>query len=427
MKRLILSLLLSVTILPFNRVYGEVILLDNKMTEAEAIHTPYTLTTSMIGIGKLGNAKLAFKLNAITLEDFAEIPGSKICGIPGNNTVSEPKIPQIPAINYNLELPSQENCSIIISNAEYVEIPVVLAPGVEAEAGVNGGDIIEAITPYTGFFPENPIAQISLQNYKGLSIHGFSITPVLYDYENQKIRVYKSFDATITYVEGEKDTESGRSDIFKAQREIEKIGFTPNPVDNILGIGLKEYPREKTQDYLLIADNWNGDDLKEFIEWKKTLCFRVHFYNMVPGNPNVNKWTWEQLREFINQQYTELDNLTYVLIWGHPNNLPGIPFSEFESGKNKRDTATYTGYALENWDSTFPRFYVGRIHSQIPAQALEAVKKIIDYEKTPVTDPFFYSNAFLAGQFEGKGTNSLDNGVSPNLLTKENCETEDLG
>lgn len=398
------------------------ITLNQLMSESEALQCPYTLTQTIIPDSN--KIVIDFKLNLVQFDDFAKVPGAKIALIPNAAFLCEPGKPQLSTFNQQFNIPSSQNCSITISDSNYIDFNIQLAPGelISCNGVITNNNL--TITPYSGFFPSTCAEQTTIQYYRGKPIHHFSLNPILYDYENHITRVYTRFKVTITYQEDLGDLESNRNDIFKASR-LQNLQGKCTVVESIDESGLPTYPKERTQDYLIVANKYTYK-LEEFIEWKKTLGFRVHVLKNIPDNPAASKWTWQQMRDAIKSEYNRLDNLTYVLIWGSSDILPGIPFSEFTNNLSDTTLLSYTAYSLLDGNNDFtPEFSVGRICALDSNFNKQTIERIIKYEKTPITDPRFYSTAFLAGQFEP--VSSANDTVLPTNCDYKTLTRETLG
>ncbi len=416
MKYLISLLIFSMSIL-FAR--GEIIVLNQKMTEAEALATPYSINKTV----NSNSIELDISINMIEIVDFEPIPGKKICRIPGFQINSTPELPQYPVLILKYNIPSVDNCEVEITTQYYEYLTVEIAPGTEVlTASDQKGHTILPIKEYEGFYPNCIAKQNTIQYYKGLPIHYFSITPVSYNDDNKQAKITCRFKVKIIFEKNVEDLEEYRSDVFKANRRQEMLSQC-----DMIDWNQEEYipvTSQRTQDILLIVNsvgmNYGSESIQKYVEWKNQLGFKVH----VVGDKF--QWTVDELQALITEKYYELDNLKYVLLMGWYSQLPGVPFEPYLLATEghywpHNNNPSYTAYSLINgYDDFTPKFAVGRLHPLNVEQADSIINKIIEYEKNPVTDPFFYSNAFLVSQFEPEG-------VELNKTTPSTYDKEDLG
>lgn len=429
MKRLHLLIIFLACNLLCCKTLANIVVLDPAMSQSQALTQPYTLTKTVIADSNA--IELDFKLNVVEFSDFDKVPGTKACLIPGAPTLSEPGKPQLSFIQQKYNIPSSQLCRIVVTDSAYVDFSVQLAPGEVLTCDGTSINNNFSITPYQGFFPACCVEPTPIQFFKGIPIHYFLLYPITYDYTNQKVRVYTSFKAKLTFDEIEYDKESNRSATFRATRQSQLSGSV-EILDFWDDMGLATYPRERTQDYLIVANKYTKG-LDDFIEWKKTLGYRVHVIKDIPNDPAGYIWTWQQLKSVITNAYNQLDNLNYVLLWGGPVTLPGIPFSEYGSEYHQSlhfsdSCYSYTAYSLIDGKNDFtPKFSVGRICALDSCQSIQAGGKIIDYEKNPVRDSAFYATAFLAGQFEPQNGGHIEDENMPTGFDTNNLPIEDTG
>lgn len=414
---------------------SEIVVLNAGMTEADALVTPYVLDKSINP--ETHSLTLDFQLNAIEFVLSDETTNSYICLIPGNIPLNEEGRPQIPFFNLSYNIPSQEKCSITINDIEYQVINRQIA---KAEAPYAGEELfssvgetmsVEESMDTDAYFPQYVFEPGSIHDYKGIDIHYFNFAPVSYNDKERKLNIITKCKIEITYTPGIEDKESERNLIFKAYRE-QNLNSVCEILDWDSKYNFFRYPHERTEDYLIIANIYT-DGLEDFVEWKRKLGYRVHVVKEIPNAPGRYSWKWDEIKDVIEQYYKDLPNLNYVLLWGHANNIPGMPLSQFDVNQfmnnfrhdeNYCDKQfTYTGYALSDGSNVNPRFHVGRIHSHNTAENYNIIEKILNYEQHPVTDSKFYKNAFLVSQFDPYGYHN-----SPeDIKAVKDFKMEDLG
>ncbi|MBD5171595.1 MAG: hypothetical protein HDT07_06285 [Bacteroidales bacterium] len=417
-KSFLLFFLLS--LVGFIQSKAEIVVLNPNMTETQALATPYTLSKTIDP--NTNTITLQFDLNVIEFSDDPVQIGKKICSVPGLNTTQEVGLPIVPEYQCKYQLPTVDSVQVAFSVTSTKTFNYTLAIGNNFVTGDQYNDWEVNPVPITGSYPPKHAFQSDLQFYRGKPVHYFNICPVVYtpNSANAKVRVATSMTVTITFDKNVSDLEPDRHPSFVAER-VNRLEETTEGSDWFTsGDDLYEYPKETTEDYLIISSKVFEKEVGEFAEWKKTLGYRVH---------SSLKWMWttQEIRDTIKSYYDNVPNLNYVLFVGPHSTIPGLPFTEFSSyfvhdPRIKKDAITYSGYALmDGRGDIIPEFNVGFVYTLTADQTNTVFKKFINYEKDPVTDYKFYQNAFFAGRFDYQGSDNGEpyGGYSPVIMNKE--------
>lgn len=350
-----------------------------------------------------------FQLDAVWFEDNPFVQGAKSCRIPGMDNINIPGVPQLPALDFSWNIDNYSTCAIKVDDIETATFNFTAIGGYTPIASDARGELsIDPIEPYTGSYPEKPFFEAPLQLFNGSSILHYSLVPVSYNYETSTFEVIKRCHIVIQY--SLKERTLSTKPLYVQQKRQNQLKQTCEVIDWDDESEFKEYPKETTEDYLILSVSTLKEEIERFAEWKRSLGYRVTVH------AEKSTMTWQEMQYIINSYYQKLDNLSYVFIVGHSALVPGIPFTEFKTCRDKQhadvhydNAASYTAYALTDGEDDYtPEFAVGFQFASNPKDLREIFDKIIQYEKEPVADPLFYTTSFMAGCFEGEGTDASD-------------------
>lgn len=128
--------------------------------------------------------------------------------------------------------------------------------------------------------------------------------------------------------------------------------------------------------------------------------------NVVEVGGAGSKTTPTAIHDIIQQQYDQCRiRPSYVLLLGDAEFIPTF----YQTTAEAQSAATDTPYVLLSKDSVdlLPDAAIGRIPVDTLDQALDVVRKIISYEKTPPDSPEFYRSATAAAMFQGFASGTL--------------------
>ena len=313
--------------------------------------------------------------------------------------------PGLPGRNIILPLPTSAACSVEMLDSTYTDYTYEVAPAVgPVLLSETRPKPVEPIAAHEGFIYNSALSHSGIETSRERFYHIFSLRPVNYDHNRHTVRVCTSFTARITYDEQENTRLAARSRAFRN---------TPIFNDTIGVVKVIPDTEDVTEDYLILGVDYTIDkeSLNNFIEWKKTQGYRVHLESR-PG-----EWKTTAIRNTVKSYYERPEtNLTYLLLLGTHELIPGRhyysePVKNPETGK-KEYIHCHTDYhytrMCDNPDKQwFPDINSGRIGINVGTggtgrsqQMADALNKIVNYQRNPVTNPDFYKNVFLASKFE---------------------------
>ena len=393
------------------------------LPDADPDAAPYDFHMSKTDDGM----SVSLTLNRIDRTITDSVAGTCRVSVPGLSSTTFAGLPALPYKAFRIAPEGSGTPQIIVRDSTYIDIPVNLDhnPRIEYDSIGQPHQIAVAHVDYTGFMPSDLARVTDTQTYRDRPIYTITVMPMKYDRATGVLRIFTSLDIDIAYtVQAQTQSAAGvtRSPTFNAytdrvltetlgeqavafstDRQVatmgtdEIIGTLPGtiePLDPVLLV-------DDTEDMLVLSCTLDFHEATDsLVEWKQNLGYRVH---VVERN-----WDWTQAKvdNTIRHYYNTLPNLTTVIIMGTNGAIPGYSIKErFPNDgwiprpgePERKDSPTdYPYMCLDSSNDRFPDVAYGRILASCKSNAIEAVSKIIKYEKGLYTRPDIYSKAFLA-------------------------------
>lgn len=325
--------------------------------------------------------------------------------IPGFSSVENEGLPVLPYKGDSFVLPIGSTPSVTVLESEYVEFDGNIRLG---NAPLFDGISQPATAPThprsfksDGFYPVEIVRCEPLQVYRDRPIATVAITPIQYDSENAKIRVYTKISYKLSYEASTRTAAQAQTlhtvsedDPFlnsyvingSTDSGIKRAGGTTVVVPDIMNSMLPE-------GYLIITTPKFQSAVAEFVKWKKRLGFNVTVKSQ-------SDWTVNSVANAVKAQWRKDQNLCYLLIVG---GLSDVPSEDFQLlGHNDYKYACFDG------DKDFiPDLCYGRIPVSTNQEAEIVFNKIINYEKNPPINDTFYSTSTHCSYFSVADTNQV--------------------
>lgn len=302
------------------------------------------------------------------------------------------------------------DAQVSLIESAYTDIRLTLASGLipmpESATPDTVATAVIPITPYTGFLPGNPVAQLKSGEYRGHTLAKVEVTPALYDYENSTLRFYHRITYKITFTG---TTPAMRGPSAGNHAEIGSWMQPVPPTATTVSTRSGQQPPAVNADagYLIITVPEYKDPLKEFVEWKQLLGYNVTVLT-------DNNWTPESIKAAVREQYRADNSLMYLLLVGTNDEVPGELIPEKHAcgvypGVNygiKLDphlTDYYYGCTGDETDDT-PDLYRGRWPVWDYDDLTTVMNKTLWYEQQPTTDSLFYRKATHCAYFQHHDT-----------------------
>ena len=303
--------------------------------------------------------------------------------------------PSIPLRLETFEVPN-ENFSLNIDTISYTSYNFEIAPArePEPETPTSISSNTSSITTAPGFFPENQVAVVGSQNYRGKKLCFINIYPVSYDHSTKNVRIANKIVYTITY--NDTDTPYSR----RKSRSTDNQYLVHDPVFNNVVLNAAENNTdvygEIRQDYLVITTPTYKNAVNSFSLWKSQLGFNVHVSMM-------DKWPSDsEVKDSIDYYYnTYPQSLKYVLIVGNSDTVPAtfIPHVVYP-----HLTDYYLGCPEDREFKLIPDVHRGRIPAVTNEEAENAFRKIKAYESCKEFDTNYFTSALHCAYFQNSDT-----------------------
>ncbi|HBV83535.1 MAG TPA: hypothetical protein DEB74_12255 [Lachnospiraceae bacterium] len=326
--------------------------------------------------------------------------------IDGFYEIREEGLPAILSRQDMFYLPKGLDVTTEIIEAKYLDFHYQLAPSTGWETWEEQKGVTE-IKPYSGFFPASPIIMQSSQFWREYEVANVTVSPLLYDYENQVVRVYSKLSYKVSYdSKGNtpQKTKLMEDSSFLDESYIANIALPLFNTNSGSKANAVNYPvGVPTSKMLIITTPSLASELSEFKTWKRLMGFEV-----IVGSRQL--WTPASIKSYINLMYKNNYNLKYVLFLGDQTLIP----SNITSNGSVSD---YNYCCMDGENDLLPELQRGRIPASTPEEARSVLSRIISYEKSPITNLSFYSSITNCAFFQDSGNDGMED--SRAVLTSE--------
>lgn len=350
--------------------------------------TPATPTVTLTELPD--GYKVTYTITQAELSSSSASENGDTWSILGFSNVENEGLPVLPYKGDSFILPIGSSPSVTVLESEFVEFDGKIRLG---DAPLFDGMSQPATVSSTvgsfksdGFFPAAIVKCEPLQVYRDRPIATVAITPMQYDSENAKIRIYTRISYKLSYEASTRTAVQAKTLHTVSEDDPFLTSYVINPPadSNIKRAGgsivIPDIMNSMLPEgYLIITTPKFQSAVTEFVKWKKMLGFNVTVkYD--------NNWTVEKVSNAVKQQWDKDGNLCYLLIVGDLNNVPGEELGLFGHSDFK--------YACFDGNKDFiPDLYYGRIPVNTNQEANIVFSKIINYERNPPIDNNFYSTA----------------------------------
>ena len=342
--------------------------------------------------------KVTYRFNNIILQEDPLYTNATIVFIDGfypNCNVGEPAV----LSRWDTFVVPATGAKIVVSDSSYVEIPLELSPArpvlSNSDNDIYTKENVLPISNYKGRFPSYIISATRDDNYRRQHLLDVCVTPVQYDFTNKRLRIFTMIQYSIQY------------NVASLKKSLSRLSKETTSGDSFLNnIALNYSSRESLQSakdtnssrsiinskYLIISVPKYATAVNRFAEWKRTLGFDVQIKMQ-------ESWDTTMVRSAVFAS-CEPDFIDHLLIIGGHNDVPGVIRDKvFNHKHHYHPTDLYYGC----WNSGYtPNFFRGRILVNTNDEAMTVVDKIINYERNPVSDEFFYKRGVHCAYFQDR-------------------------
>ena len=322
----------------------------------------------------------------------------QLLNIQGMGKIDNVGKPALPCYNDILAVPSKNGLGIKIVEAIYQDYKGFnIAPAIEPQIDSTSRlpikyTLDKNIYDANSFYPSAVAEIISVQDFREAPIAFIQIRPVQYNPKTKTVRCYSRIKYQVIFSSSLKSQVSSITNDrnFDILRNV--ISNTTISMESSSNSTLKSANAAMTtnRNYIIITTNTFLNAAKEFADWKTRLGSSCEIVSQ-------SSWTSAQVKAAINQRYTNwTPKPEYFVIIGDHENVPGEVYFE-----PSYDYVTDLYYACMGGSSDHTADMArGRISVSSLDQAFTAIRKIINYERTPSTISSFYSNGLNCCHFQ---------------------------
>ncbi len=261
-------------------------------------------------------------------------------------------------------------------------------------------EIDEAFYSGNQLYPEQSVRISGSILVKGLEMAIIEVCPVRYMPSARTLYVYPDLQYEVVFTPAESFI---REDHFSA-RFLEQL---PNFVLN--NASLKKELSSKTAskavsgpavDYIIVTHDNYLAAADSLAQWKAQLGYSCEIVS-------ASSWTSATVKQAIQQRYQNWNpKPDYFVILGDHNLVPGEIHQDPSYGD---DFATDLYYACMDGGSDYVAdMAFGRISVSSATEAMNVVRKIINYERNPPSTAAFYTSGLNCAQFQDDDSNSYE-------------------
>ena len=300
----------------------------------------------------------------------------------------EAGMPQVPVLARSLIIPATAKMHLNITNSEYVELTLPVAPS----KGNLTRDIDPATIPYTfaDFYQsgESYPAEIAyltepfiLRDYRGITVR---FQPFIYYPATQTLRVYTKLNISV-YAQGTDLTNA----LLNPKTSYSRY-FESTYQNMFLNFSAAKYPSLDEEGRILVIKHSMFDaTIQPWVDWKRQLGFTVDVVDVTQAGS-----TAANIKTYIQNQYDLNNGLMFVQLVGDAPQIPTLTYSGGGSDPS---------YALLAGNDNYYDIFVGRFSAQTVAELETQVARSIYYERDIAPGATWLEKAIGIASAEGGG------------------------
>ena len=300
----------------------------------------------------------------------------------------EAGMPQVPVLARSLIIPALAKMHLNITNSEYVELTLPVAPS----KGNLTRDIDPATIPYTfaDFYQsgESYPAEIAyltepfiLRDYRGITVR---FQPFIYYPATQTLRVYTKLNISV-YAQGTDLTNA----LLNPKTSYSRY-FESTYQNMFLNFSAAKYPSLDEEGRILVIKHSMFDaTIQPWVDWKRQLGFTVDVVDVTQAGS-----TAANIKTYIQNQYDLNNGLMFVQLVGDAPQIPTLTYSGGGSDPS---------YALLAGNDNYYDIFVGRFSAQTVAELETQVARSIYYERDIAPGATWLEKAIGIASAEGGG------------------------
>ncbi len=306
-------------------------------------------------------------------QQIVETPKGEAWILRGENGVAllQKAAPDLPRFTSSLIIPKQSEIIVDIVGSKYIDYP-------DVDVAPSKGNLMRTQIPsdipfeYGPVYSENAFFPGELlttrEPYTMRDVHAQSIVfyPFQYNPVTKVLRVYYEIDVDVRL----KNDVSFESVLQqnKPNREFSEI-YRNRFLNAPQMLGRYDALSEDGNMLIICFDDF-VDEMQDFVDWKISTGMPTEIVPVSVAGDNR-----ATIRDFITEYY-QTNGLTYLLLVGDDEEVP--------AGYSNGPSDNYYSYLDGN--DHYPEIFVGRFSAQTEEQVNVQVQKVLEYEKTPITD-----------------------------------------
>lgn len=343
--------------------------------------------------------------------------GEYNCQYPDFGTSHEPGFAALPFIGELYMIPTGSDVVVSIQDSEYTDYSLTLAPAQEIPVNSPDSTYIPAKLPISisnKYLPTELAASTHIEKYRGNTFARVTLTPLQYNSQERKLRVYTSLTFNIEYAEVPNELQSQSSTIeFEQFPDILSIcDYAAKPTGQQRAADDKALV-DLAKDYLILTVPSLKEAADRFAGWKRNFGYNTYVIS-------EESWTTDLIKQTCRDFMASHPKYAALLIFGSHQLLPAEMYNIIiwdNYDKSPYPSDMYYACYDDEYDYT-PDVWYGRIPADNLTQASEIVENIIKYEGNPPTDSSFYHTGTAIAYFQSDGTNK-DRDYYDNIYSAE--------
>jgi hypothetical protein len=348
--------------------------------------------------------EVVFSIERMNIQDLM-VDGQtmKVVGIPGVFLPNNAGAPNLPGNGRFLAVPkgASANVQILSSRVEVIEdIEIAPAPPIPFEWD-NSPPVYKkdpSIYSKNAYYPDSPVKLSELSKMRGVDYVILGITPFQYNPVTKELLVYRDLRVRVDFIggNGHFGEDRLRSRFWEPILQGNLLNYASLPEVDFNRVP-SSFSETEDVEYLIIVP----DDLN-FIAWADTIKHWRNLQGIRTGVVTLSEIggnNSSMIEAYINNAYHNWD----------PAPVAVLLLSDYQSsGKGYGITSPlWNGYCVSDniyadieGNNDLPDLAIARITAQNATHLSNTIGKMLEYERTPPTDPGFYNVPLIAGGWQ---------------------------
>ena len=359
-----------------------------------------------------GQLTLRHNLGAVTIEDAnrAEVQGQVIT-LSGIYLPNVAGAPNLPSSSTFIAIPNGATASLrMVSSKTKVIENVDLIPAAVPQLDNDNSPAVyqkdATIYERNAFYPETPFQISEVSSIRGVQVVEVDVMPFQYNPVTKELIVYSDMELQLETEGGDGTYGDLRYRTHEWDQILQDIILNHDVLPEIdYGERLRKHyeNRETGCEYMIITPDNDGfialaDSIKQF-RMEQGIPTEVFTVTQCGGN------SFTSIRNFIHNAYNTWDMppAAVLFLGDHSNDgtqgIVSYTMNNHPGGDGYNPYISDHAYAVMNY-SHMPEIIVGRITGRDYDEMYHMIKKDLDYERRPPTDPDFYDHPVTAMGFQ---------------------------